>query len=57
MAAWLSSSAVEQALGPVLTRPYDPERPGITEAAIERRAPLLMSDIEAWPGAVARVHR
>jgi GAF domain-containing protein len=37
----------------VLSRAYDPERPGITEAAIERRAPLLMSDIEAWPAASA----
>ena len=49
--AWFSSPAVEQALGAVLSRPYDPERPGITEAAIERRAPLLMDDINAWPGA------
>ena len=37
----------------MLSRPYDPERPGITEAAIERRAPLLMDDITAWPGAAA----
>ena len=51
--AWFSSPAVEQALGAVLSRPYDPERAGITEAAIERRAPLLMDDIEAWPGAAA----
>jgi hypothetical protein len=51
--AWFSSPAVEQAFGAVLSRPYDPERPGITEAAIERRAPLRMSDIEAWPGAAA----
>jgi serine phosphatase RsbU (regulator of sigma subunit) len=57
MTAWFSSPAVEQALGAVLSRPYDPERPGITEAAIERRAPLLMSDIEAWPGAAALRHR
>jgi GAF domain-containing protein len=51
--AWFSSPAVEQALGAVLSRPYDPERAGITEAAIERRAPLLMDDINAWPGATA----
>jgi len=37
----------------VLSRPYDPARAGITEAAIERRAPLLMGDIEEWPGAAA----
>jgi GAF domain-containing protein len=56
VAAWFSSHAVEQALGAVLSRPYDPERPGITEAAIERRAPLLMDDITTWPGA-ARLRR
>ncbi len=37
----------------MLSRPYDPARAGITEAAIERREPLLMSDIQAWPGAGA----
>jgi GAF domain-containing protein len=53
VAAWFSSLAVEEALGAVLSRPYDPQRAGITEAAIERRAPLLMDDIETWPGAAA----
>jgi GAF domain-containing protein len=53
VAAWFSSPAVEEALGAVLSRPYDPARAGITEAAIERRAPLLMADIQAWPGAGA----
>ena len=37
----------------MLSRPYDTERPGITEAAIERGAPLLMDDITQWPGADA----
>ena len=50
-AAWFSTPAVGDAFGAVLSRPYDPERPGITEAAIERRAPLLVSGIEEWPGA------
>ena len=42
-AAWFSTPAVGDAFGAVLSRPYDPERPGITEAAIERRAPLRVS--------------
>ena len=53
MTAWFSSAAVREALATVLSRPYDTERPGITEAAIERRAPLLMDDITQWPGADA----
>ena len=53
MTAWFSSPKVREALGAVLDRPYEPERAGITEAAIERGAPLLMSDIERWPGAEA----
>ena len=56
MATWFSSPAVAEALGRVLDRPYDPERPGITEAAIERRAPLMIGDITSWPGA-DRLHR
>jgi phosphoserine phosphatase RsbU/P len=51
--AWFSSPEVEEAFGAVLSRPYDPERAGITEAAIERGAPLLMADIASWPGADA----
>jgi GAF domain-containing protein len=50
-AAWFSTPEVGDAFGAVLSRPYDPDRAGITEAAIERRAPLLVADIEAWPGA------
>jgi GAF domain-containing protein len=50
-AAWFSSPSVGEAFGVVLSRPYDPERAGITEAAIERRAPLLVAGIEEWPGA------
>ena len=50
-AAWFSTPEVGEAFGAVLSRPYDPERAGITEAAIERRAPLLVSGIEEWPGA------
>jgi GAF domain-containing protein len=56
-AAWFSTPAVAEAFGAVLSRPYDPERAGITEAAIERRAPLLVSGIEEWPGAPALKRR
>jgi GAF domain-containing protein len=44
---------VRDAFGAVLSRPYEPERAGITEAAIERRTPLLIARIEEWPGAEA----
>jgi GAF domain-containing protein len=50
-AIWFSTPEVAEAFGAVLSRPYDPDRAGITEAAIERRAPLLVSGIEEWPGA------
>jgi GAF domain-containing protein len=35
----------------VLTRDYEPERAGVTEAAIERGEPLLIASLEDWPGA------
>jgi len=44
---------VREALGAVLSRPYDPDRAGITEAAIETRMPLMIGGIEEWPGADA----
>jgi GAF domain-containing protein len=52
-AAWFASPAVKEAFGPVLDRPYEPARAGITEAALERRAPLLIARMEDWPGAAA----
>jgi GAF domain-containing protein len=52
-AAWFSTPSVGAAFGAVLSRPYDPDRAGITEAAIERRAPLLVDRMENWPGAAA----
>ena len=36
---------------PVLSRPYEPARAGVTEAAIERQAPVLIERMEDWPGA------
>jgi GAF domain-containing protein len=50
-AAWFESDAVRDAFGSVLSRPYEPERAGLTEAAIEAGGPLLLADFESWPGA------
>ncbi len=52
-AAWFETQEVRTALQPVLDRPYDIDRGGITEAAIERGEPLLITDVEAWSGADA----
>ena len=38
-ASWFASDAVRDAFVPVLDRPYEPERAGVTEAAIETRQP------------------
>ena len=50
-AAWFATDAVRAAMTPVLARPYDRERPGVTEAAIERGEALLIPRFEAWEGA------
>src|SRR4051794_2499776 len=50
-AAWSAEEGTREALAPVLTRPYDPERPGVTEAAIERGEPLLLTSVHEWSGA------
>jgi serine phosphatase RsbU (regulator of sigma subunit) len=50
-AAWFATDAVRAAMSPVLARPYDRERPGVTEAAIERGEALLIPRFEEWPGA------
>src|SRR3954471_17815984 len=50
-AAWFADDETREALAAVLTRPYDPERPGVTEAAIEGGEPLLIGSVEDWPGA------
>ena len=52
-AAWFADEETREALAAVLTRPYDPERPGVTEAAIERGEPLLIAPSSDWPGAEA----
>ncbi len=51
IASWFADDASRNALGSVLERRYDPERPGVTEAAIEQGAPLMIRSIEDWPGA------
>ena len=38
---------------PILDRPYDPERGGVTEAAVERGEPILINDMGSWRGAGA----
>jgi GAF domain-containing protein len=50
-AAWFASDEARDSMTPVLERPYDRERPGVTEAAIERGEPLLIADFEEWEGA------
>jgi serine phosphatase RsbU (regulator of sigma subunit) len=52
-AAWFETPEVRAALQPVLDRPYDVDRGGVTEAAIERGEPLLITDIQTWGGAEA----
>ena len=50
-ASWFASDAVRDAFVPVLDRPYEPERAGVTEAAVETGRPVLIERIEDWPGA------
>ena len=50
-AAWFADEETREALAAVLTRPYDPGRGGVTEAAIESGEPLLIATVDAWPGA------
>jgi GAF domain-containing protein len=50
-ATWFADEETRAALDAVLTRPYDPERGGVTEAAIERGEPLLIASVDEWPGA------
>jgi serine phosphatase RsbU (regulator of sigma subunit) len=52
-AAWFETQEVRTALQPVLDRPYDVARGGVTEAAIERGEPLLIEDMQSWQGAGA----
>jgi len=49
-ASWFERPELRIAMGPVLERPYDSERGGVTEAAVERGEPLLITDVERWRG-------
>jgi GAF domain-containing protein len=49
-AAWFETPQIRATLRPLLDRPYDARRPGLTEAAIEGGRPLLLDDVEAWKG-------
>ena len=52
-AAWFATDEVRAAMTPVLERRYDRERPGVTEAAIERGDALHIERFEEWEGATA----
>ena len=52
-AQWFADEDTRAAFEPILTRPYEPERAGVTEAAIERGAPLLIASAAEWQGAQA----
>ena len=50
-AAWFADEETREALDAVLTRPYDPERGGVTEAAIERGGRCSSTPSRTGPGA------
>src|SRR3954453_24082385 len=47
-ASWFASEEVRDLFTRVLDRPYDPERPGVTEAAIESGEPIRIESVESW---------
>lgn len=51
VAAWFESDEMRAPLAPMLARPYEPERAGVIEAAVEEGRPLLIPRIDDWPGA------
>ena len=50
-AAWFASEDASRAFNPLLARPYDPERGGVTEAAVESGTAVLIPRVTDWPGA------
>jgi serine phosphatase RsbU (regulator of sigma subunit) len=50
-ASWFSSNELRDALEPALERPYDRQRPGLTEATLERGRSLLLPRLEDWEAA------
>jgi serine phosphatase RsbU (regulator of sigma subunit)/GNAT superfamily N-acetyltransferase len=52
-ASWFETPELRATMRPILERTYDPERGGVTEAAVERGEPILIRDVETWRGAGA----
>jgi len=52
-ASWFETPELRATMQPVFDRPYDPARGGVTEAAVERGGPILITDMERWKGAGA----
>ncbi len=52
-ASWFERRELRTLMQPILERTYDPERGGVTEAAVERGEPILIEDMESWKGAGA----
>src|SRR3954452_16859206 len=50
-AAWCASEEASHAFTPLLARPYDPERAGVTEAAVESGRAVLIPRVAEWQGA------
>jgi GAF domain-containing protein len=56
-AQWFATDEVRDAMSPVLARPYDVQRPGVTEAAIESGEALLIERFDGWEGAAPLMER
>jgi GAF domain-containing protein len=56
-AQWFATDEVRDAMSPVLARPYDVDRPGVTEAAIESGEALLIERFDEWEGAAPLMAR
>jgi GAF domain-containing protein/GNAT superfamily N-acetyltransferase len=50
-AAWFATEEASRAFTPLLQRPYDPSRAGVTEAAVESGAAVLIPRVGEWSGA------
>jgi len=50
-AAWFATPEASRAFTPLLARPYDVERGGVTEAAVESGTAVLIPRLGDWPGA------
>ena len=51
-AAWFANEDASRAFSPLLlARPYEPERGGVTEAAVESGTAVLIPRMGEWPGA------